>query len=144
MTDPFAPPAAGTAPAAAPVLPLYGDPLPQAQHPEGTASLVFGVLSIPASILGLGVLLGPVAVVLGGRARRRLRQTGAGHTGKASAGVLTGILGLVLSLAVVAVWVVVLSGTAGQEFVRCLDRAGPVRSAQQACQQQFTRHVLRR
>lgn len=44
---------------------------------------------------GLGVLLGILAVIFGSMARSRAREAGSGDTGRAQAGLITGVIGIV-------------------------------------------------
>ena len=66
-----------------------------------TASLVLGVISIIAFwAFGLGVLLGILAVIFGVMGRNRARDVpGTPHEGRARAGLVLGILGIVGGLA---------------------------------------------
>lgn len=66
-----------------------------------TASLVLGIISIIAFwAFGLGVLLGILAVIFGVMGRNRARDVpGTPHGGRAQAGLVLGILGIVGGLA---------------------------------------------
>jgi hypothetical protein len=68
---------------------------------RATTSMVLGILSIPAAIIPiLAWILGVVAIVLGATARGEIKRTGIGGSGRAMAGIICGIIGLVLGLAV--------------------------------------------
>ena len=87
---------------------------PQLSRPQSsglaTASLVLGIISIVTFwTFGFGVLLGILAVILGVVARRRARDAvGQTNAGRATAGIVTGVLGaiggLLFVLMIVLVW----------------------------------------
>ena len=66
-------------------------------------SLVFGILSLPSAVACVGVLAAVPAIVCGHLARRQIRQSGnqARGAGMALAGLITGYVGLLISLAVI-------------------------------------------
>ena len=68
------------------------------------AALWTGVGAIVLSLCcGVGILAGPVAIVLGVKARGEIRARGEqGGTGMATAGIVTGVVAIVLSIALVA------------------------------------------
>jgi Domain of unknown function (DUF4190) len=68
---------------------------------RATTSMILGILSIPLAIIPiLAWILGVVAIVLGSTARGEIRRTGVGGSGRAMAGIICGIVGLVIGLAV--------------------------------------------
>ncbi|CAA9315808.1 MAG: hypothetical protein AVDCRST_MAG61-2496 [uncultured Friedmanniella sp.] len=74
-------------------------------HPKATPALVTGILGLTLSFAcGVGGLAGIAGVVLGSRAKREIDADPARWTGrgKATAGVLTGAIGL----AILVVWVI--------------------------------------
>ena len=87
---------------------------PQMSQPQSngvaTASLVLGILSIVTFwAFGFGAVLGILAIVLGVMGRRRAREAvGNPNAGRATAGIVTGILGaiggLLFVLMIVVVW----------------------------------------
>jgi hypothetical protein len=101
------PPAGGHAPPGA----VYYSPQMSQPQSNGlsTASLVLGILSILGFwTFGIGILFGLIAVVLGVLGRNRSRNQDGGTTGRATGGIITGVLGILggaLFIAmVVAVW----------------------------------------
>ncbi len=88
--------------------PQYGQPYGQPGYPrnngKAVAALWTGVGAIVLSLCcGVGILAGPVAIVLGVRARSEIRARGEqGGTGMATAGIVTGAVAIVLSIALVA------------------------------------------
>ena len=68
---------------------------------RATTSLILGILSIPLAIIPLlGWACGVVAIVLGATARGEIRRTGIGGNGRAMAGIICGVIGVVLGLGV--------------------------------------------
>jgi len=68
-------------------------------NPMAVAALVLGILSIPAAcFFGSGILFGGVAIVLAILAGKKVKSGQAGQGGLAKAGLITGIIGLVLSI----------------------------------------------
>ena len=96
--DPFAAPAPGAPPVRPPSV-VPGEPAGKGAGGLGTAALVVGVLAFLTGLTVLGgVLFGGPAVALGLRARARARAAGA-PAGTAVAGIVLGLLGLLLALA---------------------------------------------
>jgi hypothetical protein len=88
--------------------PIYVVP----DHPRATAALVIGIVSVAGAFLCLvPILASPVAWVLGAQARKEIRtapQQWSGE-GRATAGMVLGIIGTVLLvLAVLAIAIVVI------------------------------------
>jgi hypothetical protein len=75
------------------------------------ASLVIGILSIICSAGCLGIILGPIAAIMGFIARQRIATSGGALGGGALAlvGLVLGIIGFVLSVG--AFFLIALSGT---------------------------------
>jgi hypothetical protein len=65
------------------------------------ASLVVGIISIPCSFACLGIILGPVAAIMGFISRQRVSASGGaiGGGGMALAGLILGLVGFLLSVA---------------------------------------------
>jgi hypothetical protein len=122
--------------------PWYGEQPPYgagtSRNGIGTAALVVGILAVLASITVVGgILFGVVAIILGAIGRGRAKRREATNGGSATAGLVLGIVGLVLSAALVAVGVSFLNSDTGKKLQNCLDSAGSDQAAQTACQQQF-------
>jgi hypothetical protein len=100
----------------------YGSPTPymvvQVNHPKATSAMVFGILGIVLGLsCGLGGLLGIPGIVQGRRARDEIdAQPGRyGGRSQAVAGIVTGIIGVVIAaLAIALVIVVIVLGASGQ------------------------------
>jgi hypothetical protein len=81
--------------------PSTAAPASTTAHGSGraTASLVLGILSIPASMFPiLGIALGVIGLVLGMTARNDMRRAGGPVSGRAKAGVILASIGIGLSI----------------------------------------------
>jgi hypothetical protein len=101
---------------------------PQGRDPVAVAALAVGIGALPLAILpGFGLALPIAAIVLGVIGRSRIRMSGRAGDGHAIAGLVLGIVGLLVALAVSAFAVVLLSGSGGElagafaEYVACLE-----------------------
>jgi len=66
---------------------------------RATASLVLGILSIPAALIPiLGIALGVIGLVLGMTARNDVRRAGGTATGKITAGIVLSCIGIGLAV----------------------------------------------
>jgi len=95
---------------------------------KGTGALVCGILSIPLAFLffPVGLLLGVIAVILGVMARRE----SAGTDGKATGGLITGVLGLVIGVAML-LFVGTFFAKHGKDISACSQQT--TQAAQQQC-----------
>ncbi|MEU3946796.1 DUF4190 domain-containing protein [Streptomyces sp. NPDC029526] len=86
-----------------------GMPLPP-QNGAGTAAMVLGILAccMFCAYGVISVVLGVLAIVFGIKGRRKVAEGLADNHGQAQAGLITGIIGLVLGLAMVALFVVLI------------------------------------
>jgi hypothetical protein len=108
----------------------------------GIAALVLGIAAAVLSVTVLGgIVLGVPALILGLKGRARARRGEATNGGVAVAGVVTGIIALLLSVALVVVGVIVLNTNAGQTYRSCLRQAGSDRAAISACGRQFDKQL---
>ncbi|MEU3347785.1 DUF4190 domain-containing protein [Streptomyces sp. NPDC006700] len=96
-----------------------GMPMPP-QNGMGTAAMVLGILScVMFCVYGIfSVVLGVLAVVFGVKGRRKADSGEANNRGQAQAGLITGIIGIVLGLAVI---VLVIIGVAYANHVEVSD-----------------------
>lgn len=103
----------------------------------GVAALVLGILALVLSFTVVGgIVLGLAAVVLGALGRGRVKRREADNGGSATAGIVLGVLGIVIAGAVVAAGVAFFGSDTGQSLVECLEDAGNDVAAQEACQQE--------
>lgn len=118
----------------------YGAPAQQPRGGSGLAAtaLVLGILALLFSwtVVG-GVLLGLPAVVLGLVASGRAKRGRARGRGLAIGGIITGILGVVGAIVVIALGVSFLNSDTGQNLRDCLEAAGGDQAAVDQCEQQF-------
>ena len=91
--------------------PQYGYGYPQRSNGKATAALWTGLASVVLSFCcGLG-LIGVLPIVLGVKARAEIRASGGAQEGDgmALAGIITGAVALVLSIAVIAILVLAIA-----------------------------------
>jgi len=120
----------------------YGPPARARRNGLGVAALVLGILAVVCSITVVGgVLLGLLAIVLGALGRGRARRGEADNGGVALAGLLLGAVGLLLSVALIALGLSVLNSDQGQKLKDCLQNAQGDQAAITSCQQQFATDV---
>lgn len=107
-----------------------------------TAALVLGILAIVTSFTVIGgVLLGVLAIIFGIIAARRARQGLALGRGRAIAGVVTGVIGVLLSVLLIAVGVSVLNSPAGKNLRSCLKDANGNQQQVQQCNDKYRDQV---
>ncbi|NAZ82839.1 DUF4190 domain-containing protein [Kineococcus sp. R8] len=115
----------------------YGTPPAAPKNGAGIAALILGILSLLLFwLLGLGLLPGLVGIVLGIVGLRRARRGRATNRGTALVGLVTSIVGTVLSLIVAVVLAVTVGAvwnTGGREFASCVSSAGNSEAAIQQC-----------
>lgn len=121
---------------AAPVAPKNG---------LGIAALVLGIVSILAAVTLIGVILGIplglLALILGIIGMRRVGKGVATNKGVAIAGIVTGLLGLILSIAIVAVGATFFANSGGSDLVQCIQQAAGDQARTLQCQQQYQQQV---
>jgi drug/metabolite transporter (DMT)-like permease len=132
------------APGATSVRPTHPSARPQRRrNGAGTAALVLGVLGLVLAVLfifaPLGALLGLIAAVLGGLGIARANKGAADNRGQAVAGLLTGLAGLVIGVAITvsAGSFLARHATDLNSFGSCMDNAATAQ-ARETCAQQFT------
>ncbi len=107
----------------------------------GVAALVLALISLPAALTIVGgLILGSTAIVLGVLGRGRVRRGEADNGGVATAGIVLGALGVVLSLVMIIVAVVAgrwFMDWGGGDYIDCMQRAGGDTAAQTQCEDEF-------
>ncbi len=155
--DPFSTPPAGGTPPPAPVYgqgygqggsygsePAAGSGQPTGQrNGVGTAALVVGVVGLLTSWLGLGGLLGIVAIILGIIGLTRVKRHEASNRGSAIAGVVLGVLSVLIAAAVIAAGAAFFTSDTFKNLAECLEQAGQDPAAQQECQREAEQNVGR-
>lgn len=108
----------------------------------GVAALVLGILALLTSwtVVG-GCVLGVGAIVLGVIARERARRGEATNGGLATAGIVAGVLGLLLSAALIALGATLLNSSSGKTYTKCVKLAAGNTAAIQQCARQFQQAV---
>ena len=97
---------------------------PPSSNGFAITSLVCGIVGVVLVVVLIGALLGIVAIVFGVLARNRAaREPGGGRSGMATAGLVLGIVAVVLTIAYVVVAAIVVDTTVTffDEVVNCFD-----------------------
>jgi hypothetical protein len=116
----------------------YAPPPAAPKNGLGIAALVVAILSLPAvlTVFG-GFVLGLVAIVLGFIGYRRAKKGEATNGGIAIAGIVIGLLGIVLNAALIAFGVWGFLQVGGGDYFDCMQQAGNDTSAQLECEDEF-------
>jgi hypothetical protein len=108
----------------------------------GIASLVIAIVALVLVwSVGGGVILGAIAAVIGFVARGRVKRGEANNGGVAVAGIVLGIVAIVVGLIFVPIWMGLWNETGGGDYIDCLQKAGSDPVKQQQCANQFREHV---
>jgi Domain of unknown function (DUF4190) len=106
-----------------PYQPAYGGNVPygvvQVSHPKATTAMVFGILGIVLGLTcGIGGLLGIVGIVQGRRVRAEIDAEPGRYSGRsqAVAGIITGIVGVVIAALVIGFAVLVIVYSSSGDF----------------------------
>jgi Domain of unknown function (DUF4190) len=125
--------------------PPYGG-YPYAQGAPTAPKNGIGIASLVVAIIGLltvfgGIVLGVAAIVLGFVGRGRAKRGEATNGGIATAGIVLGFLGVIVSIVAIALSIWGFSELGGADLVDCLQRAGNDVEAQQQCEEDFTNNM---
>ena len=96
---------------------------------------------VVSGLFVVGGLLGLIAIVLGILGRKKAKRGEASNGGMALAGIVLGVLGLLLSVLVVAGGASFLGSEEGSNLTECLQDAGTDPAAQEQCRVQFEDQV---
>ena len=107
----------------------------------GIAALVLGIIAILTCVFLLGGLLGLVAIVLGVLGASRARRGRATNRGTAIAGVVTGAIGLILTIVIYAAFGALFFSFGGTQAVDCFGQANGDQAKIAQCGQQLTDQV---
>lgn len=102
----------------------------------GTAALVLGILGLLTSWLVFGGLLGLVAIVLGVIGLGKVRKHEASNKGSAVAGIVLGVLSILVAGALVALGAAFFNSDQGQQFAECVQEAAGDPVAEAECQRE--------
>ena len=97
------------------------------------AALVLGIFALLSSFIVVGGLLGVVAIILGIVGRGRVKRGEANNGGMALAGIILGVLSLLVSAAILIGGVALFDKAGGGDLVRCLEDAGQDQAAIDQC-----------
>lgn len=109
----------------------------------GTAAMVLGIIGVITcwTVIG-GIILGLLAIVLGAIARRRVERGEATNGGVALSGVILGLVGLVLAVALVALGATfVFHHKKAISNLESCDRNATTQAQKNRCSQQFSHAV---
>ena len=114
----------------------------------GVAALVLGVLAVLTCwTVVIGFVLGVLAIIFGVVGRGRAKRGEADNRGIATAGLVLGIVGIVLSVVIGLIagkaLVELFNSPEGQRLTECLSQAQGDQARQQACQDEFARSQQR-
>jgi Domain of unknown function (DUF4190) len=123
----------------------YSPPPAAPKNGIGIAALVVALLSLPAvlTVVG-GFILGLVAIVLGFLGYSRVKKGEANNGGIAIAGIVLGLVGIVLNAALIAFGVWGFMKVGGGDYFDCMEQAGVDRSAQLQCEEEFRGNIENR
>jgi uncharacterized protein DUF4190 len=116
----------------------YGIPGKGLRNGPGTAALVLGIVAVVLSwtVVG-GIVLGILAVIFGTVGRVRVKHGEADNRRSANAGIITGVVGIVLAGGLIALGFSVLNSTAGKNLQQCLKNANGNKAAVSQCDAQY-------
>ena len=113
----------------------YTPPPTAPKNGLGIAALVIAIIGL-FTIFG-GLLLGIVAVILGFIGWGRAKRGDATNPGIAIAGIILGVLGVIVSIIAIFAVVSFFDDVGGTDYFDCLSRAGNDEQAVQQCADQF-------
>ena len=120
--------------------PPYGQAPPgQARNGLGVAALVLGILAVLTGFFLIGGLLGVVAIILGFLGRGRAKRGEATNGGMALAGIILGVIGVLLTAVVIAIGASFLSEFGS--LTECLSSAGQDQAEIDQCRREFEQDV---
>lgn len=122
--------------------PGYFPPAAAPRNGLGIASLVIAVVALVLvwSVFG-AVILGAIAAVIGLVARERVKRGEANNGGVAVAGIVLGIVAILVGFIFVPIWMGLWNESGGGDYIDCLRKAGSDPVKQQRCAEQFREHV---
>lgn len=122
--------------------PGYGAPPTQPRNGFGIAALVLGLLAVVLSwtIIGGGVF-GILALIFGLLGRARAKRGEATNGGLSVAGVILGLIGLLIAIGLIAFGVSVINSPAGRSYQQCVQQSDGDPAKIQQCASEFGRQV---
>jgi hypothetical protein len=127
-----------------PPQPYAGYTPPQAapKNGLGIAALVIAIFGLVFcwTIVG-GIILGLCALIIGFLARGRVKRGEATNGGVATAGIVLGVLAIIVSLVFIPIWVGIFNEVGGSDYLDCLNNSGNDQRAIEQCAEQFRDHL---
>jgi Domain of unknown function (DUF4190) len=122
--------------------PGYSAPLARPRNGFGIAALVLGLLALVLSwtIIG-GIIFGITALIFGLLGRARVKRGEATNSGLSVAGVILGLIGLLIAIGLIAFVVSILNSPAGQRYQQCLQQSDGDPAKVQQCFSEFSHQV---
>jgi hypothetical protein len=120
----------------------YAPPPAAPKNGLGIAALVLAIVGLVFcwTVAG-GVILGFAAVIVGFVARGRVKRGQATNGGVAIAGIVLGILAIIISLVFIPIWYGLFEEVGGSNYVTCVAKAGQDQNAIEKCVDQFRDRV---
>jgi O-antigen ligase len=120
----------------------YGGPSARPRNGFGVAALVLGVLALLLSwtIIG-GVVLGVLALIFGVLGRSRAKRGEATNGGVSVAGIVLGIIGVIIAIALIAFGLSLFNSPVGRDYQQCLQQAGGNPAMIQQCVDELGRQI---
>lgn len=122
--------------------PEYGAPLRRPRNGFGIAALLLGLLALVLSwtIIG-GIVFGLLALICGLFGRARAKRGEATNGGLSVAGIVLGIIGLLIAIGIIALGASFLKSPAGQSYQQCIEESIGNPAAIERCVSEFGRQV---
>lgn len=115
---------------------------PRPRNGFGIAAFVLGLLALLLSwtIIG-GIILGILATIFGVLGWGRVRRGESTVGGLSIAGLVLGVLGLLITIALFAFGVSLFNSPAGQNYKQCIEESGSDRAKIDQCTEDFSREI---
>lgn len=118
-----------------------GQPHGSPKNGFGIAALVLGILGLLTSLFFGGIVFGIPAIVFGALGRGRAKRHEATNGGTAVAGLVLGVVSLLITAAIIAFGVSLLNSDSGRNYQDCLRDAGSDGAAIEQCAQEFSEEI---
>lgn len=119
----------------------YGGAPAKPSNGLGTAALVLGILGLVSSIFLVGGFLGFIAVILGFIARGKVKRGEATNGGSAMAGIITGILAVLISAVIIFAVGSLFNNAGFGNYAECVEAAGEDQAKLQKCADDFANRL---
>ncbi|MBV9013093.1 MAG: DUF4190 domain-containing protein [Pseudonocardiales bacterium] len=120
----------------------YGAPPAPPRNGFGVAALVLGLLALLVSwtVIG-GIILGALALIFGLLGQARAKRGEATNGGMSIAGVVLGIIGLLIAIGLIVLGVSLLNSPMGKNYQQCIQQSGGDQVKVQQCVSEFGRQL---